>query len=85
MDLLRPDSLLADESWLATLRVLEPHQMLVLVLAKDTNDAYADWSRFQAMGPPSEGQRASEEQERSATTGSSSRSSPTSPSCRPTP
>ena len=54
LDLLRPDSLLADESWLATLRVLEPHQMLILVLAKESNDAYAHWARFQAMGPPSE-------------------------------
>ena len=64
LDLLRPDSLLADESWLATLRVLEPHQMLILVLAKESNDAYAHWARFQAMGPPSEDRGVSEDQER---------------------
>jgi len=64
LDLLRPDSLLADESWLATLRVLEPHQMLILVLAKESNDAYAHWARFRAMGPPSEDRAGSEEQER---------------------
>ena len=59
-----PDSLLADESWLATLRVLEPHQMLILVLAKDSNDAYAHWARFQAMGPPSDDRLGSEDQDR---------------------
>ncbi len=64
LDLLRPDSLLADESWLATLRVLEPHQMLILVLAKESNDAYAHWGRFQAMGPPSDDRPGSEDQER---------------------
>ena len=64
LDLLRPDSLLADESWLATLRVLEPHQMLILVLAKESNDAYAHWARFQAMGPPSEDRTVSDDQER---------------------
>ena len=64
LDLLRPDSLLADESWLATLRVLEPHQMLILVLAKESNDPYAHWSRFQAMSPPSEDRLGSEDQDR---------------------
>ena len=66
LDLLRPDSLLADESWLATLRVLEPHQMLILVLAKESNDAYAHWARFQAMGPPSEDRIGSDDQEQEA-------------------
>ena len=64
LDLLRPDSLLADESWLATLRVLEPHQMLILVLAGESNDAYAHWARFRAMAPLTDDPTVPDDQER---------------------
>jgi hypothetical protein len=50
-ELLRPDSIRSDEIWPASLRVLEPHQMLILVLTKEGNDAYNHWGRFQALNP----------------------------------
>lgn len=51
--LARPDSIRADENWLATLRVMEPHQMLVVALTKESNDGYATWQRLQALSPTS--------------------------------
>ncbi len=51
MSLIRPESIRADEIWPASLRVLEPHQMLVVVLTKGSNDPYAPWGRFQACNP----------------------------------
>jgi hypothetical protein len=51
LELLRPDALRADEVWQASLKVLEPHQMLILVLTKGSNDPYAQWNRLQALRP----------------------------------
>jgi hypothetical protein len=51
LELIRPEAIRADEVWQASLRTLEPHQMLVLVLTKGTNDSYSQWNRFQAMHP----------------------------------
>ncbi len=51
VELLRPDSFRADELWEASLKILEPHQMLVLVRTKESNDPYARWSKLQAFNP----------------------------------
>jgi len=51
LDLKGPDSVRPVESWSATLRTLEPHQMLILVLSDGANDVYARWSRFNATIP----------------------------------
>ena len=46
----RPESLLP-EDYLASLRVLEPHQMLIPVLTKGPNDAYGRWNQLPLMFP----------------------------------
>ncbi len=46
----RPESLLPEE-YLAGLRVLEPHQMLITVLTKGPNDAYGRWNQLPLMFP----------------------------------
>ncbi|WP_406700673.1 hypothetical protein V5E97_17920 [Singulisphaera sp. Ch08] len=51
LELTRPEAIRADEIWQASLRVLEPFQMLILVLSKDETDLYSRWSQFQAMAP----------------------------------
>jgi hypothetical protein len=51
IDLLRPEGVRADDSWRASLRMLDPHQMLVLVLTRGSNDSYASWNRQQAFTP----------------------------------
>ena len=51
VELLRPESIRADELWQASLRVMEPHQMLIMVLTKESNDPYARWTKFQAFNP----------------------------------
>jgi len=51
LELVQPDAVRADELWQANLRVLEPHQMLVLFLTKGPNDGYTGWNRFQAVYP----------------------------------
>jgi hypothetical protein len=53
MELIHPDAVRADETWRASLRTLDPHQMLVLVLTRGSNDGYAQWNRFQAFTPTS--------------------------------
>ncbi|MHC5542345.1 hypothetical protein ACYOEI_29330, partial [Singulisphaera rosea] len=53
LDLHREDSIRADEVWQASLRLLEPSQMLILILTKGSNDVYARWNQFQAMMPMS--------------------------------
>ena len=49
--LLRPEGLRADEDWTASLRVLEPQQQLVVVLAKEANDTYGRWTSLRATIP----------------------------------
>lgn len=53
LELGRSESVRADEVWQANLRPLEPHQMLILFLTKESNDAYSLWNRFQALYPQS--------------------------------
>ena len=49
--LLRPDAIRNDEDWPATLKVLEPHQQLIVVLGNETNDAYSRWASLRTMIP----------------------------------
>ncbi len=49
--LIRPDAIRQDEEWLASLRVLEPHQQMVIVLSKNANDHYNRWSQYRAVLP----------------------------------
>jgi hypothetical protein len=51
LELIQRDAIRADEIWQASLRTLEPHQMLIMFLTKEPNDAYASWNRFQALYP----------------------------------
>lgn len=53
LELARTGSLRADQSYLASLRPLAPHQMLALVLTKEANGAYAAWGRLNATIPAS--------------------------------
>jgi hypothetical protein len=46
----KPESLIPDE-YLGSLRVLEPHQMLIAVLSKGPNDAYGRWNQLPMMFP----------------------------------
>jgi hypothetical protein len=52
MELTRPDGIRADETLTAQVRLLEPHQMLIMVLAKNPND-YGTWTRLHALLPTS--------------------------------
>jgi hypothetical protein len=49
--LIRPEAIRQDEEWLATLKVLEPQQQLVVILSKSANDHFARWSQFRATLP----------------------------------
>jgi hypothetical protein len=51
VELVRPDAVRADLVWPASVRGMEPRQMLVVFLTKGTPDAYAGWGRFQATIP----------------------------------
>ena len=51
LELIQPNGIRPDELWQATLRVLEPNQMLLLFLTKDPSDVYAGWNRYQALYP----------------------------------
>ncbi len=53
VELLRAGALRADSSWQANLSTLPPHQMLVLVLSKDSTTKFAAWSKSAAMLPAS--------------------------------
>ena len=53
VDLLRPGALRADASWQANLSTLPPHQMLVLILSKESTTKFAAWSRMAATLPGS--------------------------------
>ena len=54
--LVRPDAIRPDEDWPASLRVLEPHQQLVMVLSKASTGQFARWSNFKA-GLPAGGRK----------------------------
>ncbi|HZW31291.1 MAG TPA: hypothetical protein VFF52_11320 [Isosphaeraceae bacterium] len=51
LDMVRPGALRPDASWSAALTVLEPHQMLVLVLSKEATNQFSAWNRMEAMIP----------------------------------
>lgn len=53
LDLARPDSPRYDSSWQANLLRLPRHQMLVVVLSKDSANQYAAWNRMGAIVPES--------------------------------
>ncbi len=53
LELIRPDQIRADETTVANLRVLEPHQMLVVILSRKANDSYAKWTNLRAFMPTS--------------------------------
>ena len=47
----RPDTIREDEMWNVPLRLLEPHQMLVMVLTKGSNDGYNQITRMRMNYP----------------------------------
>ena len=49
--LIRPDAIRQDEDWPASLKVLEPHQQLVMVLANEANDVYSRWAMMRSTIP----------------------------------
>ncbi len=51
LELLRPGALRPDATWQASLSILEPHQMLVLVLSKDATNRFAQWNSMTSMIP----------------------------------
>lgn len=51
LELVRPGAIRPDGIWQASLLTLEPHQMLVMVLAKESTNQYAAWNRLTAMLP----------------------------------
>ena len=51
VSLLRPNALRGDASWQAILTPLEPHQVLILVLSKESTTQFAPWGRMTAMIP----------------------------------
>ncbi len=53
VELLRAGALRADASWQANLSTLPPHQMLVMILSKESTTKFASWSQLAAMLPGS--------------------------------
>jgi hypothetical protein len=53
LELVRPDGVRADETWKASLRTLDPHQMLIVVLTRGSSDGYSAWGRSPAFTPTS--------------------------------
>ena len=49
--LIRPESIREDEKWLASCRLMDPHQQLVVVLTRGANDAYQRWNSLRATTP----------------------------------
>ncbi len=49
--LIRPEAIRQDEEWPASMRVLEPHQQLVIVLSKSANDQFIRWSQARSTLP----------------------------------
>jgi hypothetical protein len=53
VELIRSGALRADASWQANLSTLPPHQMLVMILSKESTTKFASWSRLAATLPAS--------------------------------
>jgi hypothetical protein len=51
VELIRERALRADSSWPATLTTLPPHQMLVVILSKDSTSKFAAWNKMAAVIP----------------------------------
>src|SRR5208337_2088976 len=50
LELLQPGAIRSDELWQVPVRLLAPHQMLVVVLSKESANQYATWNRLPALG-----------------------------------
>ncbi len=53
VDLVRRGALRADATWQANLSTLPPHQMLIMILSKESTTKFAAWSRMAATLPSS--------------------------------
>ena len=53
VELIRAGALRPDAAWQATLSTLPPHQMLLLVLSKESTSKFAAWSKMSALLPGS--------------------------------
>ncbi len=51
VELLQPGAVRYEELWQVPLRLLPPHQMLVIVLSKEGATQYANWSRLPSLVP----------------------------------
>ncbi|MFO0889316.1 MAG: hypothetical protein U0790_09275 [Isosphaeraceae bacterium] len=51
VELLQPGAIRFDEVWQVPIRLLPPHQMLVVVLSKESSSQYVGWSRLPALVP----------------------------------
>jgi hypothetical protein len=51
LELLQPGAIRYDELWQVPLRLLPPHQMLVVVLSKESVNHYAAWNRLPSFVP----------------------------------
>ena len=51
LELLRPGALRPDAAWQASLSRLEPHQMLVMILSKESTSQFAQWNAMTSMIP----------------------------------
>ena len=49
--LVRPEAIRQDEDWPAPLKVLEPHQQMIMILGDEANDSYNRWSTLRAVIP----------------------------------
>jgi hypothetical protein len=53
VEMVRPSSLRPDASWQVNLTTLPPHQMLILILSKDSTSKFMAWNRMSAIIPSS--------------------------------
>jgi hypothetical protein len=51
VELVQPGSIRSDELWQVPLRFLPPHQMLVLILSRESSNQYASWNRLPCFLP----------------------------------
>ena len=51
LELLQPGAIRSDELWQVPVRLLAPHQMLVVVLSKESANQYATWNRLPSCVP----------------------------------
>lgn len=51
LELVQPGAIRYDELWQAAVRVLPPHQMLIVVLSKDSTNLFSSWNRLASLVP----------------------------------